>query len=377
MSHNLSLNAATGKHEFFSRGAAWHNLGQTVTEAQSWEQAIALAGLDWEVDKIQLTHPETNEPINAWGTFRSDNGCFLGSVGNVYTPIQNKYQFDFVDTLLEMETGSHYESAGSLGNGERVFCLANVGDGFDIHGIGDRHETYLLFTTSHDGSSSAKVFLTSVRVVCQNTLQMALAADGRRAFTIRHTKNAESKLDQAKQLLGAEKITESRLREKLEALAMRRVRRADVESVLQRLFPYDEKTKQPTSQSVSAITEILSRFEHNDNDAFPEIRGTAYNLVNAFTEYTDHFKPVRVTESRKSMDEAQIRADNAVFGTGADFKRSVLDCILDQTKHCETRAVHRPQVAVSGNYEQVIEIEEVAPKSLLDSIIESTENRLN
>lgn len=377
--HNISFNDQTKQHAFFSRGAAWHALGQNVSEAQTWEQAMQLAGLDWEVNKIQLKHPISNELINAWGTFRSDNDCFLGTVGSIYEPIQNKYQFDFVDALLEMESGAHYETAGALGNGERVFCLAKIGDGIDLHGIGDRHEIYLLFTTSHDGRSSAKVLLTSVRVVCMNTLLMALSRDGKKAVTIRHTKNAQEKLDQAKKLIGAEKPTRERLKEKLEILANRQLRRANLEDVLNKIFPKDKDDKNFTAQSQTAIIEILNRFESNDNDAFPEIRGTAYNLLNAFTEYTDHFRPVRETANRKEsgMTETEMRAENALFGKGAEFKGSVLDLILENTKFCQTREIHRPLVSVPGAASKTVvelelEPEESEENSLLDDVIKNT-----
>jgi phage/plasmid-like protein (TIGR03299 family) len=371
MAHNINVNPTTQKHAFFSRTAAWHKLGQTVTEAQTWEQAITLAGLDWEVEKVQLTHPTSGDLIPAWGTFRSDNHAFLGTVGNVYEPIQNRYQFDFVDALLEMENGAHYETAGALGNGERVFCLAKIGGGFDVHGIGDRHETYLLFTTSHDGRSSAKVLLTAVRVVCQNTLQMALSAAGKNALTIRHTKSAAEKLVEARKLIGAEQATKENLKKKLEALAERKLRKNVIADVMRRVFAFDEKGL-PTAQSATAINEVMDRFEDNDNDTFPEIRGTAYNLLNAFTEYTDHFKPVRVTEGRKGLDETALRADNAMFGSGAQFKGSVLDAILDATKHSQTRAIYRPTVAVGGKVTSVLELETLPAKSILDEILEQS-----
>ena len=373
MAHNLNINPVTNQHSFFSaRVPAWHKLGQVVSEAQNWEQAMILAGLDWEVKKIQLSHPLTSEPINAWGTFRSDNNAFLGTVGSIYEPIQNRYQFDFVDTLLEMENGAHYETAGALGNGERVFCLAKIGEGFDLHGIGDKHEIYLLFTTAHDGRASAKVLLTSVRVVCMNTLLMALSAGGKNALTIRHTKSAQEKLVQAKKLIGAEKITRDSLKEKLEILAERKINKNMVAAVMERLFTFDEKTKQPTPQSATAMMDILDRFEANDNNAFPEIRGTAYNLLNAFTEYTDHFKPVRVTEGRKGTDESSLRADNALFGSGADFKTNVLDAILETSRFAPTRTIHRPMVSVDGTITNVIEFEPAKPKNFLDDILDNS-----
>lgn len=373
MAHEININPVTNQHSFFSaRQAAWHKLGTVVSEAQSWEQAIVLAGLDWEVEKKQLFHPDTNELIPAWGTFRSDNNAFLGTVGSIYEPIQNKYQFDFVDTLLEMENGAHYETAGALGNGERVFCLAKIGNGFDLHGIGDKHEIYLLFTTAHDGRASAKVFLTAVRVVCMNTLRMALQSAGKNALTIRHTKNAKEKLQQAKKLMGAGQQTRESLKEKLEILAERKVDHDIVAQVMKRLFTFDEKSKEPTAQSATAMMEILDRFESNDKDAFPELRGTAVNLLNAFTEYTDHYKPVRVTEGRKGTSESTLRADNALFGSGAEFKTSVLDAILEETKYAPTRAIHRPMVGIGGVVTNVLEFEPAKSKTLLDEIIDNS-----
>lgn len=370
--HNLNINPVSKQHAFFSRQPAWHNLGQIVSEAQTWEQAMQLAGLDWEVNKIQLTHPTSGELIPAWGTFRSDNNAFLGTVGSIYEPIQNRYQFDFVDTLLEMKNGAHYETAGALGNGERVFCLAKIGDGFDLHGIGDRHEIYLLFTTSHDGRSSAKVLLTGVRVVCQNTLQMALSSGGKNALTIWHTKNAVDKLAQAQTLIGAEKITRDSLKEKLEALAERKIGKRVIAKVMKRLFTFNDETGKPSVQSATAMDRILDLFESNDRDAFPEIRGTAYNLLNAFTEYSDHFKPVRVTEKRKDATEEKLRADNTLFGSGAEFKKTVLDEILEASRYSPRQAVHRPIVEVGGTVTNVIEFEDYKPKTktLLDEIVD-------
>lgn len=91
MAHNLNINPVTNQHSFFSaRVPAWHKLGQVVSEAQNWEQAMILAGLDWEVKKIQLSHPLTSEPINAWGTFRSDNNAFLGSFPSSISPTMRR-----------------------------------------------------------------------------------------------------------------------------------------------------------------------------------------------------------------------------------------------------------------------------------------------
>ena len=115
----------------------------------------------------------------------------------------------------------------------------------------------------------------------------------------------------------------------------------------------------------------MTRSRKNSKFSRPKICGTAYNLLNAFTEYTDHFKPVRVAEGRKGTDESALRADNALFGSGAEFKGSVLDAILESTRFCPRREIHRPLVSIGGQVTNMIEFENCKGKSLLDTILDN------
>lgn len=223
MAHNLAV--INGKHAFFGTQPAWHKLGQVVDQAQTWEEAMRLAQLDWDVEKTPLLSPHDQTVLKgAFGIFRSDNHQFLGVVGDQYTPIQNRYAFDFVDAILAAESTAHYVSAGALGNGEKIWCLAQINGEVDITGSGDVHKYYLLFTTSHDGSGSAICKLTDVRVVCQNTLTQALRLNGE--FTrIKHTRQAPARLDAARTLVtrAVDKIHD--VEEKLRELSKRIVPR--------------------------------------------------------------------------------------------------------------------------------------------------------
>lgn len=328
MAHNLHINGQ-GQVSMFStteRGLPWHKLGQSVKGAQSWEQAIAASRLDWSVSKQDLFDMR-GKKIDANGIFRDDTNTFLGSVGSVYEPIQNKTAFDFCDAILSSENGAHYESAGALGKGERIWALARIpGADFTI-GTKDRHESYLLFTTSHDGSMAAVCKMTTVRVVCQNTLSMALRS-GDTAMRIKHTSESGKKLEIARGLIADAKTDINGIKEKLEFLSRKPVKKEVFKTVMNRLFPAWEDNKKQENK----VLEVAGLFESNDRNAITEIRGSAYNLLNAVTEYADHYKTVRVTDGKQEMTREQVRSEGALWGCGETLKNLALNTILEAVK---------------------------------------------
>ncbi len=323
---------------FLADKGAWHGLGTIVNGAQSWGDVIKIAGMNFIVEKRPLyaEHEGNYSVIPYWGIFRTDNQAYLGAVGKSYTPIQNEYAFSFVDTLLGVQDGAHYESAGVLGEGQRVWCLARVPFDFKVDGQ-DPHQTYLLFTTSHDGSLAATCKLTDVRVVCQNTLTSALSMNG--SFTrVKHTKDADRKLEAAKKLMQNAVTSAKDLEDKLTTLSYRKLDQASYTGILDKLFPIP-KGKEESNQTrrLNLLENITNLFESNDNDAFPEFRGTAYNLLNAITEYTDHQRGVRMTESRGNMTPDQARRENSIWGTGDALKSEALEVVYEMTTNAATR----------------------------------------
>ena len=333
MAHNLNIE--NGSVALMTRGDAWHSLGQVVTDAQTAAETMELSHTDWTVSKRPLyaqgIDADAFNRIAAFGIFRDDNNEFLGTVGNQYTPIQNVYQFDFVDALMEADGQAHYTSAGALGKGERVFVQADLG--FDTEVVaGDKSKNYLTFVNSHDGSMSAKAYVSQVRVVCQNTLNLAnrLAKD---ALNVRHTKNAEERISQARELFQGARQTAESIQEKLRTLAARQLTKADRLNAIAKLF-FEGKTQEAAEKDTrtnNLLGEILDLYEYNDNNAFPEIRGTPYNLLNAILEHTDHYKNVRKTDAKQGWNEGEIRANNALFGSGAELKTKALEVIYEYT----------------------------------------------
>lgn len=351
MAHDI-MNRNGVDHMFVvgDRDAAWHKLGQRTPEAVNWETAMGLAGLQWEVEKrplyakvpatVALTvgdlantrdlarqlqgAGEYKVMDGAYGVFRNDDNAFLGVVGQRYMPIQNRDAFNFVDVLLESVNGAHYDSAGALGNGERVWCSAKVP--FDFEPVaGDTHQTYLMFSTSHDGQSSAVCKLTTVRVVCANTLAMA-TSETNATVRIRHTASAQDRLGRAALLMRGVGNTVAALNNKLTRLSEVALTDEMMENAFRILFPTNGEASTRRSNTVE---QIMGLYRNNDGQrAIPGVAGTAYNLLNAVTEYADHYRGVRGADGTVE-GLAAARAESALFGTADMLKTQALDTLVE------------------------------------------------
>lgn len=353
MAHNIEFNAEKNTHSFVSnRQPAWHGLGTIVENAMNWEEAMRLANLDFTVEKVQMKNPVTDELVESWGILRNDNNAFLGTVGERYTPIQNKFLFSFIDEVIGQD-GFHYETAGALGKGERVFVMANAGS-YDVLGTGDTHNTYLLGVGSHDGTMAQTFKMTSTRVVCQNTLNIALSEKGT-AVRAKHTANGEAKLSNAVKLIQQTRATALNTQQIMEELAQRKVKPQVIADTLSKLFNIKAVDSKIPTVTLNQVEQVRDLFESNDRDAFPEFRGTAYNLLNSLTEYADHYRNVRGGD-----DVDTQRAVSAMFGTGDKFKTQALELVLELTAGAERTNQMRSYSFSESN------------GNLLDEILDST-----
>ena len=308
MAHNLSVRE-NGLVEMFCAGeAAWHGLGQRVDHTLRWDDAITAAGLDWEVSKHQLRSHE-GTLIDAYGIFRGDSGAFLGTVGDRYTPIQNKAMGEALDLIIGNIDGAHYESAGALGKGETVWAMARIPE--EIRVGDDVSEPFLLFSNRHDGKGSATVKLTTTRVVCQNTLNVALKSGGS-FFRITHHRDAERKVEAAVQAIHGIRQQIGGINGIFNHLAGAPLTMEQVSAFLNTLLPVKDDDKEST-RNKNKKAAILQLFEINDNNKFPEQRGTAFNMFNAVTAYVDHNMSVK-------GDKDKSRAQSALFGAGEVMK---------------------------------------------------------
>lgn len=156
---------------FYVREAPWHGLGVRVESALNSEDALEMSGLNWNVIQRPIM-TSTYDPIPGYkANIRDTDDRVLGVVTDRYRVVQNAEAFAFTDALLG--EGVKYETAGSLQNGRKIWLLAKLPNKYIIES--DQIEPYLVFSSSHDGSGSIKVAMTPIRVVCQNTLNIALS----------------------------------------------------------------------------------------------------------------------------------------------------------------------------------------------------------
>jgi phage/plasmid-like protein (TIGR03299 family) len=363
MAHNLNI-AANGQASFMynkNNGLPWHGLGTPVNGCQTWREAIERARMNWTVSKRQLSI-EINgvyQLVDAYGIFRDDNNVLLGSVGNQYTPIQNVQAFDFVDSLLESADGAHYDTAGVLFNGERIFVSATIP--YSIapdRAPDDKSHCYLMFETSHDGSLSATAKLTTVRVVCNNTLSMALNQKGFGTLKVRHSTGGHEKLEKAKTLMTGVTQSVETLKEKFNKLANRKIDKTHTTAIMNKLFGKEWKD---STQKRNQVERIATLFDSNDNNAFPETKGSAYSMLQSITNWVDHERSVRKTDKLNGLSESQVRSQSAVFAGGDAYKSNALEVVLAATADC----AEMPEVK---HVYQSAEVQST-PKSGVDSIL--------
>lgn len=186
---------------FYVREAPWHGLGIRVESALSSEEALEMSGLNWNVIQRPIMTGNYDLIPGYKANIRDTDNRVLGVVTDRYRVVQNAEAFAFTDTLLG--EGVKYETAGSLQNGRKIWLLAKLPDKYIIEG--DQIEPYLVFSSSHDGSGSIKVAMTPIRVVCQNTLNIALST-AKRVWSTVHVGDPAAKMEEAHNtLLLAEK----------------------------------------------------------------------------------------------------------------------------------------------------------------------------
>ena len=305
MAHNLEINE-NGKASFASTEKAWHGLGQIVNGAMTSEQAIELANLDYTVEKKPLFAQVEGLQIpvpDKFATIRTDKNIILGVVGNRYEIVQNRNAFTFFDAIVG-QGQAIFETAGVLGVGERIFITAKLPNYIRIAGTDDITETYAILTSSHDGSGAVICALTNVRIVCANTLRLALKNTISRV-SVRHTTNAEANLAQAHKFLGISNQYTTRANEVFNSLSLKTVSDTQVKILVENLFPSESKNDtRITNIREAVMSSYFSGVGQN------KIIGTAWGVYNGITHYTSHVKEYK---------DSSVKFENLV-GDGASAK---------------------------------------------------------
>lgn len=285
--------AANVESMFYVRETPWHGLGTRVQEAPSSSEALIKAGLDWNVVQEPI-YTETEELIEGYkANVRDSDRKVLGVVTDRYKVIQNQEAFAFTDELLG--EGVRYETAGSLQGGKKVWLLAHMPHEYIISG--ERISPYLLFSNTHDGSGAIKVALTPIRVVCQNTLNLALS-QASRSWSMIHTGNIQNKLQEAKDtLFMAEKYMDN-LGKEFETLRMQSMTDKQVMEFIETLLPIEDNATFQQKRNMKRLQEDM-KMRYFDAPDLQDVGRNAYRFINAVSDFATHAEPLRKTANYK------------------------------------------------------------------------------
>lgn len=284
---------------FSVRETPWHGLGIVIQEAINSEDALRVAKLDWKVEQKPIFLEDSNRIPGYLANIRSDTGKVLGVVTPKYQIIQNTEAFAFTDALLG--EGVKYETAGSLNNGKRIWMLAKM-DTVEV--LGDKIEPYMVFSHGHDGKNSVKVAMTPIRVVCNNTLSMAIGG-ARRCWSTNHMGDIQSKLIEAQRTLQLSKEYMIAFNAEANRLVDIKLTDRDVIQFINSLFPVDDEMTQREKNNLYEIQDTILKVYKTTPDIKPYV-GTGWGWVNAISDFVGHSSPKRSTKTFNENRFAKI-----------------------------------------------------------------------
>jgi phage/plasmid-like protein (TIGR03299 family) len=303
----------------------WHGLGNKLAAGQSIEQWRADAGMDWKIEESQVHFISGKDGIGSLHEYpdqkvlyRSDTKRPLAVVSKRFQVVQPEEVLEFYRDLTE-DAGFELETAGVLREGRKFWALARTGQSTTLKGK-DQVNGYLLLATACDGSLATTAQFTSVRVVCNNTLQIALG-DNRGAVKVPHRSAFDA--DAVKQQLGITVAPWARFVAQMKDLVACPVDPDSVEGLLRRVLVYPGQAGKAPVVNERAVRSVRALYDGGGRGAqLASSRGTAWGLVNSVTEYVDHHRRARSDDHRREA---------AWFGQGATFKQCAWDELIQLT----------------------------------------------
>ena len=297
----------------------WHGIGKKLVAGQSLEKWRQDAGMDWTIEESEVRYITGSQTVGAIHSFpeqkvlyRSDTKRPLAVVSKRFQVVQPKEVLEFYRDLTE-DAGFELETAGVLREGRKFWALARTGQSATLKGK-DQVNGYLLLATACDGSLATTAQFTSVRVVCNNTLQIALG-ENRGAVKVPHRSAFDA--DAVKQQLGITVAPWARFVTQMKDLVACPVDPDSVEGLLRRVLVYAGQPGKAPVVNEQAVRSVRALYDGGGRGAqLASSRGTAWGLLNSVTEYVDHHRRARSDDYRREA---------AWFGQGATFKQRAWD----------------------------------------------------
>ena len=290
-----------------------------ITSESDVHKFLAEEELDYTVQKYQEVNPFTKEPLNSYGSYRTDNKhVFKTGLGNAYTPFQNIDAFRSISELAK--NGEVSIARGGVWNGgAETFIQVDLNGGIKIGNKGDEVKQRVTFTNRHDGEGSARVFITPFRPACRNqlTLIRKIAKNAEQQLKIRHVASGEALLQDLSSQWGIIDNAFQATSDHFNLLADTKITKETIAEVLNRIAPITDKLSK-RARSVNEKKQLgIAQFVSNADDGFIAF-DTAWNLINAVTRYTSHVQ-TGFSNKEKSL----------LVGSGRDSNYDALDIVTD------------------------------------------------
>ncbi len=326
MAHDIYLNNGAAAMMYFG-DEPWHGLGTELKSPATAQEAIQAAQLDYNVVKKPLFAHGIEEdartcetdsyavvPDDRWG---SDDCPIFGIVSAGYTPLQNRQAFEFFDPIV-CEGAAVYHTAGALGKGERIWILAKLPDHIQVVGE-DIVDKFLLLSNSHDGESSVQIKFTPIRVVCQNTLSMALNEGP--TLRVKHTSRLQARLNDTREMLNLINTRYDEIEEAFKSLVEIEMDDEKLDEYLKQVFPDPVDPDNARALDWAYKNRVWSKhfYAEGRGNELKGVRGTLWAAYNGVTELVDH---------RQIIGGNERRLQSIWFGSGHHTKVRAFEVAL-------------------------------------------------
>jgi phage/plasmid-like protein (TIGR03299 family) len=312
------------------REIPWHGLGTVLPDYVTVWDAAKTANLLWNVTMTPVQFTGTDGQIHQipkkFVVRRDDVNLGIGLVSHRYLPLQNQDMWEFVDSFAQ-RSKAQVETAGSLENGARTWVLMKNGTLEYVNG--DPIDQYFLIQNAFDANRSLRMLFTKVRVVCNNTLTLALSK-AKSTFFVRHVANAKDRLNQVDKALGFQVKYEKDMSQVMNKLVRLKIKDGDRRNILDQIFPVKVGDDGKVIDAAERFRErmlvrILDLGERGAGTEIKGVRGTGYGLLQAVAEYADHEK---LMIHSKDADTAENRFKSIMEGTSASMKQTAFNHLL-------------------------------------------------
>lgn len=303
---------------------AWHGLGTILEKPIGAIEFQEVAGLNWTVSDSNIYTSGMVEIENKKAIIRNDTGMPLGIVGSDYVSIQNEVLFQTLKELGEFDTELVVETAGGLGNGETVWALTKM-PSMSLKLGKDVVDPYILLVNGHIGNHTMKILPTTVRVVCQNTLRMALKNSNRLSsgFQIKHSCNAMDRLLIAKNSLKEVCFEWDNTKKTIDKLANTPITDSTIEELISGTFGESKATSSRGDTLIENRNNKIWEIFKSPTCNVEGTSGTVWSAFNAITEFLDHESTLR----SENKTEARF-SNNLIDGPSLKYKENAWESAL-------------------------------------------------